>query len=166
MEGDIGHVSDVLLVLGNVLGGCDDVVGHVAVAAPAGEGPPVLVQVAPVDGAAHAAAPVQDKLHEVGEGDLAVGVANLVDNSGVELVRLVHQLVLEGGHQSVNRYLNTLDMTILVSNLSKGCLTMENETAASNNLFLSYGFKTGALKIWGTTLCSFFEPSIFPVFGS
>ena len=43
MEGDIGHVSDVLLVLGNVLGRGDDVVGDVAVAAPADEGPPVLV---------------------------------------------------------------------------------------------------------------------------
>ena len=38
-------------------------------------------------------------------------------------------------------------MTILVSYLSKGCLTMENDTDASNNLFLAYGFKTGALNI-------------------
>ena len=78
---------------------------------------------------------------------LAVDVADLVHNSGVELVRLIHQLVLEGGHQSVNRYFNTFDMTILVSYLSNGCLTMENDTDASNNLFLAYGFKTGALNI-------------------
>ena len=105
-----------------------------------------LFEALPVDGAAHAPALVQDKLHEVGEGDLAVGVADLVHNSGVELVRLIHQLVLEGGHQSVNRYF-TFDITILVSYLSKGCLTMENDTDASNNLFLAYGFKTGALNI-------------------
>ena len=44
MEGDIGHVSDVLLVLGNVLRPGDDCVGDVAVAAPADERPPVKVQ--------------------------------------------------------------------------------------------------------------------------
>ena len=44
MEGDVGHVPYVLLVLGNILGRGDDGVGDVAVSAPADERHPVLVQ--------------------------------------------------------------------------------------------------------------------------
>ena len=72
MEGDIGHVSDVLLVLGNVLGPGYDRVGDVAVAAPADERLPVLVQLTGVHLAADLDAFVQDHLSEVSKADASV----------------------------------------------------------------------------------------------
>ena len=72
MEGDIGHVSDVLLVLGNVLRPRDDCVGDVAVAAPADEGLPVLVQLAGVHLPTHLDTLVKDHLSEVSKTDSSI----------------------------------------------------------------------------------------------
>ena len=72
MEGDIGHVSDVLLVLANILRPGYDGVGNVAVAAPADEGLPVLVQSAAVHLATHFDTLVQDHLSKVSKTDAAI----------------------------------------------------------------------------------------------
>ena len=72
MEGDICHVSDVLLVLGNVLRPGEDRVGDVAVAAPADEGLPVLVQLAGVHLPTHLDTLVKDHLSEVRKTDASV----------------------------------------------------------------------------------------------
>ena len=72
MKGDIGHVSDVLLVLGDVLCPGDDRVGDVAVAAPADEGLPVLVQLAGVHLPTHLDTLVQYHLSEVRKTDTSI----------------------------------------------------------------------------------------------
>ena len=72
MEGDVGHVPYVLLVLGNILGRGDDRVGDVAVSAPADERHPVLVQPTGVHLAADLDAVVQDHLCEVSKADAPV----------------------------------------------------------------------------------------------
>ena len=86
MEGDICHVSDVLLVLGNILGRGDDRVGDVAVAAPADERLPVLVQLAGVHLAADLDAFVQDHLSEVSKADAPVVELQMFDSVGVPTV--------------------------------------------------------------------------------
>ena len=72
LEGDVGHVSDVLLVLGNVLSPGDDRVGDVAVAAAADEGKPVLVHHAGVHLAAVLVALIQDHLSKVSKTDAPI----------------------------------------------------------------------------------------------
>ena len=79
LEGDIGQVPDIFLVQVHGLGSGDHIVGHVAVAAPGDEGPPVDVQVAAVDGGTLAGTLVQNHLHEVWEGDLTVCLPDMLD---------------------------------------------------------------------------------------
>ena len=79
LEGDIGHVSDVLLVLANILRPGYDRVGDVAVAAPADEGLPVLVQSAGVHLATHLDTLVQDHLSKVSKTDTAIVELEILD---------------------------------------------------------------------------------------
>ena len=72
MEGDIRHVSEILLVFGNVLCPGDDGVGDVAVAAPADEGHPVSVQAAGVHLAAVLDTLVQDHLSKVSKAGASI----------------------------------------------------------------------------------------------
>ena len=50
LEGNIGQLPDIFLVQLHGLGSGDHIVGHVAVAAPGDEGPPVDVEVVGVEG--------------------------------------------------------------------------------------------------------------------
>ena len=50
LEGDIGQLANVFMVQLHGLRSGDHIVGHVAVAAPGDEGPPVDVEVAAVEG--------------------------------------------------------------------------------------------------------------------
>ena len=72
MKGDIGHMTNVFLVLGNGLGPGDDSVGDVAVAAPADEGLPVLVQLTGVHLPTHLDTLVKDHLSEVSKTDASI----------------------------------------------------------------------------------------------
>ena len=95
LEGDIGHVPDELLVLGDVLRPGDDGVGDVAVPAPADEGLPVLVQPAGVHLPTHLVALVQDHLGEVRKANAPIVCLEILDSVGVPPIRLVNNFVLK-----------------------------------------------------------------------
>ena len=93
MEGDVGHVSDVLLVLGNGLGPGDHGVGDVAVAAAADEGQPVRVHAASVHLAAELGALIQDHGSKVSKTDAPIVELQNLESPGSS--RLVNNLVLK-----------------------------------------------------------------------
>ena len=92
LEGDIGQLPDIFLVQLHGLGSGDHIVGHVAVAAPGDEGPPVDVEVAGVDGGAPEGVLVQDHLHKGGEGEISLSCPVLVSR---------HQSRGGGGNQKI-----------------------------------------------------------------
>ena len=98
MKGDIGHMTNVFLVLGNGLGPGDDSVGDVAVAAPADEGLPVFVQSAGVHLAADLDTFIQNHVSKVSEADATVFELEIIDSSCVKTIGLIHDLVLKCGH--------------------------------------------------------------------
>ena len=114
LEGDIGQLPNVFLVELHGLGSGDHIVGHVAVAAPGDEGPPVDVQVAAVHGGTLAGALVQDHLHEVGEGDLTVCLPDVL---GLVTFTVVHYPVLVSGRAG-----NELLLSLKFHNQGEGTL--------------------------------------------
>ena len=91
-EGDIGHVSNELLVLCNVFSLDNDGVGDVAVPAPANEGLPVPVQLTVVHLLTNLLAPVHDHFGKVRKAYTPIiGPEHL---GSISFVRMVNDFVL------------------------------------------------------------------------
>ena len=83
----------------------NDFVGNITVAASADERFPMFIKTTFVHTSATFLAALENHVDEILKVDFSVRINNVVDNSFVELVALVYQLVLECRHQPKIWYL-------------------------------------------------------------